>query len=134
MSDPSVAVQKAIYTALTAGFAASSPSINVPVYDAVPQDSAYPYVVIDRMEVVSDDPLSSRRDVRFMYLSIWSRWRGQKQVLDLLSIIDSTLHHKKLQMESGRMVMCYVDGKRTMRDSDNLTFQGAVKLRIITEH
>ena len=122
------AAHKAIFTALTA---ALSP---IKAYDAVPQGAAYPYVVIDSQEQTPDDPLTSRRDERMFYLSIWSQYRGQKEVLDILSLVDSALHQQRLAMDEGRCVRVYVENKRTMREPDNLTFQGAAKVRFILEH
>lgn len=128
MSEPSAATQKALYTALSA---ALSP---IKVYDAVPQGAAYPYVVINNTEIVTADFLGSRKDERMVYLSVWSQYRGQKEVLDILADIDAALHRTALTLETGRMVQCFVADKGTSRDSDNLSFQGRVKLRIITQH
>lgn len=127
MSDPSIAVQKAIYTAL-------SNALSCNVYDSVPQGASYPYVVIDREESLDADYLATRKDERFLYLSVWSVYHGQKEVKEIMAGIDSALHRQRLGMDNGRMVICYVQRKTTLRDSDNLTFQGAVTLRILTEH
>jgi len=127
MSDPSLPLQKAIYTALTN-------ALSCGVYDSVPQGAAYPYVVMDREEAIDADYLSNRKDERFLYLSVWSRYHGQKEVKEIMADIDAALHRQKLAMDSGRMVICYVQRKTTVRDSDNLTFQGAVTLRVLTEH
>ncbi len=128
MSDNTLAVQKAIYTTLTTAL------YPVKVYDAVPQGAAYPYVVINNTEVMNADFLNSRKDERFIYLSIWSQYRGQKEVIDIMTDIDDALHRKALSLESGSMVQSFVQNKHTMREPDNLTFQGSVKLRIITQH
>jgi hypothetical protein len=128
MSEPSSAVQKAIYTAIAAAIAPKK------VYDSVPQGAAYPYVVMDAQEIINADFVDSRKDERFIYLSVWSQYRGQKEILDIMSQIDAALHHKSLAMDTGYMVQCFVQNKLTMRDSDNLTFQGSIKLRIITQH
>lgn len=123
------AVQKAIYQALSTALSGAAD-----VYDAVPQNAEYPYVVIDSQESIPSEPFNSRRDERFVYLSVWSQYRGQKEVLDILSLIDSALHRKQLSIETGRIVIVYVENKRTMREPDNMTFQGAAKIRLITEH
>lgn len=127
MTDPSLPLQKAVYTAL-------ANALSCGVYDSVPQGAAYPYVVIDREEVIDADYLASRKDERFLYLSVWSRYHGQKEVKEIMADIDAALHRQKLAMDSGRMIICYVQRKTTLRDSDNLTFQGAVTLRVLTEH
>lgn len=126
MTDPAAAVQKAVYEALQ--------SISADVYDYVNQETEYPYVVIDTQGSMNDDPLDSRRDERYMLLSVWSRYKGQKEVLDIMTEIDTALHNKSLPMDTGTMVICRVLDKDTTRDSDNETFMGRVKLRIVTEH
>lgn len=128
MSDLSIAVQTAIFTTLKNGLTAG-----VKVYDAVPQKSSYPYVVIDNMTALEMDALVESRDDRFMYLSIWSQYKGQKEVLGIISEIVALLHRKKLSMSEGKMIDCFCASRQTMRDADNMTFQGAVKLRIRTE-
>lgn len=136
MADPSWAAQKAIFGALSGKltYGTASPADTVPIYDAVPQAAAYPYVVIESQIAEIDDPLASRRDVRFFYLSVWSTYAGQKEVVEIMQQIDGLLANARLAMESGRMVRCYVIRKRTMREPDNVTFMGQVTLRMLTEH
>lgn len=122
------AVQKALYTALSTALTGVAD-----VYDSVPQKAAYPYVVIESHEITPTDGLTNRREVRHVYLSVWSQYRGQKEVLDILSTVDSALHRQKLELETGRLVIAFVDNKRTAREPDNMTFQGAAKIRLITE-
>lgn len=128
MSEPTNAILKAVYTALSS---ALSP---IKVYDSVPQGSAYPYVVIESIMGVQSDFLVSRKDEFFVYLSIWSQYKGQKQVVDIIADVYDALHRTQLPMDTGRMIECTVQDKRTLRDADNLTFQGSVKLRIMAEH
>lgn len=129
MADPGWATQQAIYAALTAD---SPPAFTV--YDAVPQDAAYPYVVISSQQQTPDDPLASRRDERTVYLSVWSTYKGQKEVLEMMADIDRLLHQRRFAMSSGRMVRAYVTRKLTQREPDNATYMGQVTVRVITEH
>lgn len=106
------------------------------VYDSVPQGAARPYVAFDRQiaEPHESEPLGSRRDTRFIYLSVWSDYRGQKEVVEIIEAIDARLHRSKLTLATGRMVRCEVLRRVTTPEPDNLTFQGQITLRIITEH
>jgi hypothetical protein len=61
-------------------------------------------------------------------------YRGQKEVAEIIALIDAALHRQKLPLDSGRMVVCFVKRKNTARDADNLTFMGNVTLEILTEH
>ena len=131
MSEPSNAVQKAIYVALTAG----SPSpVSAPVFDHVPQKQEYPYVVIDAQETAEDDHLTEQLDERFVYLSVWSRQRGQKEVNTLMGQIHDALHQQRFSMDTGRMVNCLVIRKRSGLDADGVSYQGSVTVKIRTEH
>jgi len=127
MSDPSFSLQTALYTALDGALSCS-------VYDHVPQDSSYPYVVIDYEDVSDADFLNTRKDARLIYLSVWSQYAGQKEVKDIISTIDTTLHRKQLSLSSGRAVTVRVLSKRTNREPDGVTFMGQVGLQILTEH
>jgi len=126
MSDPSITFQMAIYSALNAG-------LSVPVYDSVPQGTAYPYVTIDYQESEMGDFLSSRTDKKMLYLSVWSDYRGQKEVLQIMGEIDALLHEKNLSLTEGRVVIMQVQSKRTSRDSDGLTYMGLVKLKTLLQ-
>lgn len=128
MADPGLAAHTALYGALAA---ALTP---VAVYDAVPPGAAYPYVVIGSQQAIPDDPLASRRDERTFYLSIWSQYHGQKEVLGIIAKIDAAVHHKAFAMTAGRMVRCYVIRKLSQPEPDGATWQGQVAVRMITEH
>lgn len=130
MAEPGWATQKAIYAALTAG----SPAPGFGVYDAVPAGAAYPYVVISSQQAVPDDPLASRRDERWIYLSVWSTHQGQQEVLEIMAEIDTRLHQQRLALETGRMVRAYVTRKLTLAEPDGATWQGQVTVKVIAEH
>lgn len=127
MPDPSEALQIALFERLTA-------ELTVPVYDAVPDNAAYPYVTLDYEVASNDDPLARRRDSRLFYLSIWSNYQGQMEVKRIMAQIDSALHERPLPLETGRVASVRVDRKSTNREPDGRTYQGSVTLRILTEH
>tara|TARA_B100001123_G_scaffold389496_1_gene466316 strand:+ start:2538 stop:2921 length:384 start_codon:yes stop_codon:yes gene_type:complete len=127
VSIPTIAVQKAVYQRL-------SQSLSVPVYDDVPADATYPYVTLDRVDVHANDYVNHQRDERFIYLNVWSNYRGQKEVLDILSAIHNAMHDARLSLEAGALISCRVIRQNTHRDSDGVTYQGSLTLRIQTAH
>lgn len=127
MADPGAATQKAIYAALNG-------AISCPVYDRIPKGAAYPYVVIDRQDADADDPLASRRDVRRLYVSVWSDYPGQKEVLDIIAEIDAVVHNARLAMDTGRMVIARMIRRNTRRDADGESFMGDITIELVTEH
>jgi len=127
MTDPVEATQTALYQTLSA-------ALSVSVYDRVPKGAAKPYVVIERSDASPDDPVASRRDIRFFYLSIWSEYPGQKEIIGIQAQIDAALHNARPAMTSGRWVNSKVIRKSTQRDIDGETFMGQVTVEVRTEH
>lgn len=127
MADPSFALQVALAERLEA-------ELSCPLYDGAPMNAPMPYVSIDSETVTNDDPLSRRRDLRLFYLSVWSDFKGQEQVKQIMAEIDAALHERPMPLTTGRVVSVRVIRKQSNRDSDGITYQGSVTLRIITEH
>ena len=126
MADPTVALHKALLATLKT-------ACSCDVWDGVPQDTAYPYVVIDYMLSDNMDFLVERMDERYIYLSIWSRSQGQAEGMGIIAEIE-TIHEQPLTLETGQMISLRVDRKRTYREPDALTFRGQVQLRVLTLH
>jgi hypothetical protein len=129
MADAGFAVQKAIYAALNGNLGAG-----VSVYNHTPQDSAYPYVVIGGCEIVEDDYLAERKSEYYSYISVWSQYKGSKQVLDIISAIDTALHNKKLALDFGSMSDCKLKRKRCSLDADGITYMGNITVHIMVDN
>lgn len=127
MADPSLALQQALFARLNA-------ELSCPVYDGAPLDAPKPYVSIDSEVVANSDFLASRRDTRLFYLSVWSAKQGQAEVKQVMAEVDAALHERPMSLETGRVISVRVDRKQSNREPDGVTYQGAVTLRIITEH
>lgn len=127
MADPAEALQIALYERL-------SEELSVPVFDAVPMDTPRPYVTLDYDVADNNDPLASRRDLRFFYLSVWSDYQGKLEVKRIMAEIDAAVHERPLPLEVGRCVSVRVTRKEANREPDGETYQGSVTLRLYTEH
>jgi len=125
MADLSLELHVALLAALKA-------AVDCDVWDAVPQDSPYPYVVIDNKISTDLEFLDLATEEHFVYLSIWSRVAGQAEVMKYIKQI-STLNGVVLDLPSGCATALRIVRKQTVRESDNLTFMGQVTLRIITQ-
>jgi len=127
MSDPSVALQTAVYSALDA-------ALTTPVYDHVPQGAAYPYVTIDQISGFGADYLSDRKTQKTIYLSVWSTYRGQKEVQTIMGQISDAMYNAKLTLSTGRAVIFRVVSTDTNRDQDGVTYMGQVRINVLVEH
>jgi hypothetical protein len=128
MSDPSIALQKALYARLKSALAP------VPIYDRVPQRSEYPYVTLSGTTITANDYLNDLRDERALYLSVWSDYPGQKEVMEIMQVIHATLHRQPLTLETGYIVTPFIANRQLTREPDGQTYQGSVTLRVTLEY
>lgn len=127
MSDPSLALQTAIFSALDSALSCS-------VYDHVPQAASYPYVVIAQVSTDNAEFLNARKDRKTVYLAVYSTYRGQKEVQELMATISDTLHNNKLSLTTGRIASIRVIGMDTNREPDGVTYMGQVRVSVLVEH
>lgn len=128
MTDVSTALQAALYQRLAA-------ELTVPVYDAVPMDTPYPYVTFDSEQASNISPVSGRqRQQHLLYLSVWSDYQGQAEVKRINAEIYAALNERPLPLAVGRAVSVRVQRMSAEREPDGRTYQGAVTIRVITTH
>ncbi|MBA6096337.1 DUF3168 domain-containing protein [Pseudomonas juntendi] len=128
MTDPSLALQEAIFARLQA-------EVSCPIYDGAPLNAEMPYVSIDREVSVNNSPISGRkRDTRLLYLSVWSDAVGQAEVKRINGEVIAALDERRLPLEVGRAVSVRVIQSDAQRDADGVTYQGSITVRVITTH
>lgn len=128
MSDPSVALQEAVFARLQA-------EVSCPVYDGAPMDTDMPYVSIDREISTNTSPIAGRkRAQRLIYLSVWSDAHGQAEVKRIIGEVVSALNERRLPLAVGRAVSVRVEQADAQRDADGVTYQGSITVRVITTH
>ena len=126
MADCTLALQTALIARLNT-------LCSVPVYDAVPRGSTYPYVQLDNQSGADMDFVDGTQiDQRFMYVSVWSEARGQAQVMGILAEIKA-IHETPLSLTTGQVVSLRVIRSETNRDADGVTYMGSATLRVITK-
>lgn len=128
MADPSFALQVALFDRLT------DEVVSCKTYDHVPMNTPYPYITIGSEISNNDDPLAGRREIRLVYLTVWSDFEGQEEVKRIMAEIDSALHQRPMPLSTGRVISLRVIRKQATLEPDCITYQGSVTLRILTEH
>lgn len=124
-------VHKTVFDALTAALAP------VPVYDIAPQDAAFPFVDIASQQALplvpgaDGTPLSGDFAEHHVYLTVWSSYRGQAEVLGINAKIHAALHNQQLTLSAGTAVLCQIQSAESRLDADGLTHQGAVTVRLL---
>jgi len=119
-------IQKAVYTALVA-------ALDVPVFDNVPQNSPYPYVVVGDDTAVpwdTDDSLGTEATVT---VHAWSQYRGRAEAKELLEQIYAALHRQDIAVENAVTIESIAEFQQTIVESDGLTRHGIIRFRITVD-
>jgi len=123
MASMEFAVQKAIDGKLLPALNALNPP--VPLFDHVPPGQTYPYVQFGRIIAIPGD-LIDRRDRRVSIpLTVFSDFRGQEQVLEILAVIEAAIDGAELALSEGQLIRCDLDRSDTAQDQDGVTYTGS---------
>ena len=132
MSDYSLAVQGAIYTALTSpAISGVSFVVDNPVTE--PAASDFPFIQIGNSDFTPDDTDDGGGDGglrEFFDLHVWSRYRGQKEVKEIASTIYDRFHGATLTVTGRPSALSWVRNRLILDDPDGLTRHGIVTLEI----
>lgn len=118
-------IQTAIFTRVSA--------LNFPVYDHVPQDSAYPYIVIGDDTSIPFDTDNSTGTEATCTIHIWSRQRGRKEVKQMFGLINTSLHRAEFSVTGGALIECQAEFEESFMDSDGLTRHGVMRFRLLVD-
>ena len=125
MSDYAVALQTAVYNALTG----STPLTNVAgVYDFVPEGSSFPYVKIGDQTMVDDGTKTKQGSDFTLIIHTFSRYRGGKEIKEIMSLVYDILHESSLTV-SGAMNNMRFEFSDIIKESDGLTTHGVQRFR-----
>lgn len=133
VADPAHAIQKAIFVAL-AGITApgdGGSTVSVAVYDHEPQDAALPFIGFSGKAIAQADTYDGELQDVSVYLSVWSGYRGQRQVDAIQTAIHTRLHRASLSLETGHAVLCSVKSRTVSLEPDGLTYQGAMTIKVL---
>jgi len=129
-------LQKAIVDTLAAALAP------VAVTQDAQREQDFPFVALDRIVARASDTLDRAYTTHMIYLSVWSRYEGTKEVLEIIgrpsdagiggSGIKGALHNSVLALAAGKCISCRVIADDVSRDADDVTYLGSVTLRVVT--
>lgn len=104
----------------------------LPLYDHVPYAQIMPYAVLLDQVIDDDDTLAQLGYRHRLTLQIWSAYRGQKEVLELLDACWTALHACRLTIQVGRRVVLRCHSQQTVRDGDGLSRRGDLEIFVRT--
>ena len=108
-------------------------SIGYPVFDHVPQDTEFPYIVIGDDTSIPWDTDDSIGSETTCTIHVWSRHRGRKEVKEIMRTIYEALHRQELSIIGGSLVECQAELQESFMDPDGLTRHGVIRFRLTVD-
>ena len=129
------AVQESIYGALTSSTALQSILGNpARCYDMVPPAAIFPYVTFGDVVVKEYDTKDQTGLEQLLTLHVWSRYRGRKELKQIIQTIYDVLHNAALNVTGAIYVSCMFQSASTLQENDGLTLHGILRYRIVVQH
>lgn len=132
MASPLVATSIAVHEAMLV--ALSGAQMACPVYDVPPAGAVYPYATVAGPMALPAHMVAQDRSELLFYVAIFSTYRGRAEVAHLLDVLATALHDAPLSPTTGAVVRMSVERQEIVRDADEMTFQGAMTLKVLIEH
>jgi hypothetical protein len=127
MSLHSFNLASAVYSRLTGD--TTLMSIVEGVYDDVPQDTEYPYVVIGEETTINNGSKTLDGQEYTITIHVWSRYRGFKETKQIMERIYTLLHNYALAVTGASLVNLRQEFTSTLMDADGLTRHGIIRFR-----
>lgn len=127
-------LQKAIYAVLTAASISGVQSIRDNP-NTEPSTSDYPFIEISTSQDLADDTggddgTGDEGLETYFDIDVWSRYRGQKEVKEIMGAVYDALHHQSLTVTGRSTAFCWLDDKRIIDSPDGLTRHGIMTFKI----
>lgn len=128
-------VQTALYAHLTqntplcALLAAGAESI----YDDVPRDAAFPYIVMGAMQARPDNTQQHSGYDMTIALHCYSRGEGQREVKNILGAISRAMQNGDITPTGHSVVLCTEISSACAIENDGETRHGRAEYRLIVE-
>lgn len=107
---------------------------SVPIFTRAPTNQAYPYMVLGHMVIDQSDLFKTRISKFDATVTVFSDYRGPKEVLDIMSAVFELVHETKLSLATGDAAICIVTRRVTALDQDGLTETGNIEISLTLQH
>tara|TARA_R110000796_G_scaffold251125_2_gene381799 strand:+ start:1310 stop:1717 length:408 start_codon:yes stop_codon:yes gene_type:complete len=124
-------LQTIIYSTLSASSALDSLIGDNKIFDNIPQDTSYPYVVIGNDSSVNTGTKTLDGNEYSVDIEVWSQYRGKKEIKDAMEIIYGLFHNVNYAVSGANMVVSQVRNVQSLIESDGITRHGMISLSVI---
>jgi len=134
MTHPSgLSLQQAIFTALTGSTVLVNYLGGAKVYDDIPEDTPFPYVIIGQSLMRDWGTVSEQGREHLLRLHVWSRNPGSTETQLITEEIINVLHDQDLMLQDNVLINLRFSGADVLRDSDGKTHHSILRFRAVTE-
>lgn len=125
-------LQAALYARLTAQLA-------VPVYDFVPQGSAFPYVVLGEDTAIPWDTKTADGQEFTCTLHVWAKGAGRKDLKTAMQAVYLALHEREVDVGLPGLLLLRCEYAGTLQDpaqpgDTDHYFHGVMRFRALTRN
>ena len=124
-------LQSIIYSTLNGDSTLDGIVGNNKIFDNVPQDTGYPYVVIGNINVNNIGTKSLDGNDYSVDIDVWSQYRGKKQISEAMERIYNLFHDATFSVSGADMVTSQVRNTITLVENDGITRHGVISLSVI---
>tara|TARA_R100001480_G_scaffold61229_2_gene73724 strand:- start:174 stop:575 length:402 start_codon:yes stop_codon:yes gene_type:complete len=129
MSDHSLELQKSIFNALDGD--STLQSLVTDVYDFVPESTAFPYVKIGEETSIDNGTKTLQGNEHTLVIHTFSRYRGSKEVKEIMSRIYALLHESSLSVSGASLVNLRFEFSDVIKENDGFTSHGIQRFRAV---
>ena len=129
MSDHSLELQKSIFNALDGD--STLQSLVTDVYDFVPENTAFPYVKVGEETSIDNGTKTLQGNEHTLVIHTFSRYRGSKEVKEIMSRIFALLHESSLSVSGASLVNLRFEFSDVIKENDGFTSHGIQRFRAV---
>ena len=124
-------LQEAVLAALTGN--APHMALVTGVYDAIPQNTAYPYESIGALQENWADGFTDGMRKGMLQLDTWSQYHGRAEAQDIQASQIALLNRQPLALATLHLVYLRLDYADVLEDPDGLTWHGVTRYQWLVE-
>tara|TARA_R110001592_G_scaffold335837_1_gene620845 strand:+ start:526 stop:1263 length:738 start_codon:yes stop_codon:yes gene_type:complete len=104
---------------------------NVSVFDDVPEDTSYPYVVIGE-ETTSNNGTKTKDGLEHtLTIHAWSQYRGRREIKEIMQSVYENLHNTAISVIGASLVNIRQEFSTTLAETDGITRHGVMRFRVV---
>ena len=129
MSDHSLELQKSIFNVLDGD--STLQNLVTDVYDFVPENTVFPYVKVGEETSIDNGTKTLQGNEHTLVIHTFSRYRGSKEVKEIMSRIYALLHESSLSVSGASLVNLRFEFSDVIKENDGFTSHGLQRFRAV---